>query len=205
MNNLADYIQIFPSQSETLLENICRDYPFQLKVKKERVSKLGDFIYPIGKEIPKISVNIDSNEYRILITFLHELAHLIVFLEVGKQKNPHGARWKKRFSQLLHIFQEKDMFPSPLKEAINLHIIKPMASSYADIHLLNALRSFDRQNSKSILLDLPLNQLFKLKNGKAFQKGHLRRSRVLCIEVSSQRKYLIHSHAEVFPFEQFVS
>ena len=201
MNNLTENIQIFPSQSETLLENICRDYPFQLRIKKERVTKLGDFIYPRNKEIPKISVNIDSNEYRVLITFLHELAHLIVFLEVGRQKNPHGARWKKRFSQLLHIFQEKDIFPSPLKEAIDRHIIKPKASSYADIHLLNALRAFDQKTSKSILLDLPLNQLFKLKNGKVFQKGQLRRSRILCMEVSSQRKYLIHSHAEVFPFE----
>lgn len=201
MNNLTEHLQIFPSTAEILLENICRDYSFKLRIKKERSSKLGDFVYPIRDEIPKISVNRDSNEYRVLITFLHELAHLIVFLEVGKSKNPHGARWKKRFSQLLHIFQEQNIFPSPLKEAIDAHIIKPKASSYADVHLLNALRSFDVENGKMILLDLPSRQYFRLKNGKVFQKGELRRSRVLCLELSSQRKYLIHSHAEVFPVE----
>jgi SprT protein len=201
LNNLSEHIQVFPSSVHILLENICQDYTFQLRIKKERLTKLGDFIYPIGNEIPKISVNKDSNQYRVLITFLHELSHLIVFLEVGRSRNPHGPRWKKRFSQLLHIFQEQNTFPSPLKEAIDHHIIRPKASSYADVHLLNALRSFDSDISKIILLDLPFNQQFRLNNGKVFQKGALRRSRIICIEISSQRNYLIHSHAEVFPVE----
>ncbi len=201
LNNLDEHLQNFPAQSRDLLTDISSHYPFVLSIKKERQSKLGDFRYPLKNETPRISLNRDENSYRVLITYLHELAHLIVFLDEGRSRNPHGPKWKKRFAQLLHIFNEQDIFPAPLKEAVSKHILKPKASSHADVNLLKALRVFDGESAHILLDDLLEKQLFRLKNGKVFEKGLKRRTRVLCREISTNRKYLIHSQAEVIPVE----
>lgn len=200
MNNLVQHINIFPENSRDLLLNISRDYQFRLVVKNERISKLGDYRAPHGNSLPMISVNKDKNSFRILITFLHELAHHIVWLEAGRLKNPHGAKWKKRFSQLLDIFLQSGAFPEPLQNAVGRHILNPKASTHADTGLLAALRYFD-ENSQTLLSEIPENQLFKLSNGRIYRKGKLRRTRVLCLEMGSRRKYLIHSLTEVTTIE----
>jgi hypothetical protein len=201
VNNLSEHIQVFPENAHKQLASLCVDLDFYLKLKKKRKSKLGDFTYPRNGETPKITLNEDENLYRNLITFLHELAHLLIYLEHGKRRDPHGPAWKKQYSRLLHMFLQTNTFPYPLDEAIKLHLLKPKASSHADSTLLDALRFFDQQNEQVILKDLPVDQLFKLHNGKIYQKGELRRTRILCRDVQNQRKYLIHAYAEVTTVE----
>ena len=199
VNNLNQHISVFPDQSHDLLRSICRDYTFNFHVKKSRQTKLGDFRYPIKNEVPVITVNRDENKYRVLMTFLHELAHLIVYLDKGRSRNPHGPRWKQTYSNLLDIFYQKNIFPEKLKESVYHHILKPKASSYADVRLLKALREYDAEKDTLTLIELPENQLFRLNNGKVFEKLEKRRSRILCREIDSKKKYLIHGHAEVVP------
>ena len=199
MNNLDLNIDVFPDHSHDLLISICQDYSFDFHVKKSRQTKLGDFRYPLKNEKPVITVNRDINTYRVLMTFLHELAHLIVYLDKGQRRNPHGASWKKTYSNLLDIFYQKSVFPDDIKDAIYNHILKPRASSYADVALLQALRKYDPPKDTYTLIELADKQLFRLNNGKVFEKGEKRRSRILCREVGSKRSYLIHGHAEVVP------
>ena len=199
VNNLQEHIEVFPEHSQELLISICMDYTFDFHVKKSRQTKLGDFRYPVKNETPIITVNRDVNKFRVLMTFLHELAHLIVFLDKGRSRNPHGATWKKTYSNLLDIFYQKDIFPENLKTEVYNHILKPKASSYADIALLQALRKYDAEKDTLMLMELPDRQLFRLNNGKVFEKGEKRRSRILCREIGSKKKYLIHGHAEVVP------
>jgi hypothetical protein len=46
------------------------------------------------------------------------------------------------------------------------------------------------------LVDLSKGEIFELQ-GRKFQKEHIRRTRVLCAEINTGRKYLISAHAEV--------
>jgi hypothetical protein len=48
----------------------------------------------------------------------------------------------------------------------------------------------------SLLNDVKLGAIFELK-GRKFKKETLRRTRVLCIEIPTGKKYLISAHAEV--------
>lgn len=201
MNNLIKHIEVFPEIAHEQLKSLCIDLDFDLKIKKKRKSKLGDFTYPRKGERPRITLNEDENLYRNLITFLHELAHLLIYLEHGRGKDPHGPAWKKQYSRLLHMFQQSRTFPQPLDKAIETHLLKPKASSHADSSLLDALRSFDPHTEHVILKDLPIDHFFKLHNGKIYQKGELRRTRVLCRDMQNHRKYLIHAHAEVTALE----
>lgn len=201
MNNLRDHLDLFPENCHDLIVRISDDQNFKLLAKKSRQSKLGDYRYPIKGQTPQITLNKDENKYRVLITYLHELAHHIVYIDSGVSRHPHGPKWKKRFSQLLDIFLQAGCFPHPLNEAIKTHLVNPKASSYADTNLVKALRYFDAEKDKIILADLSENQLFKLSNGRIFKKGEKRRTRILCEEVNSKRKYLIHSFAEVVTVE----
>lgn len=197
MNNLSSHLDLFPSDSTEVLLNLSADYSFELKASRIRNTKLGDFRYPINGERPVITLNRDPNTYRVLITFLHELAHLITFLEVGRNQAPHGPKWKKRFAHLLDIVLQSNVFPDELSEAVIMHIEKPKASTHADIKLLNTLRKFDTDSEKILLEDLDKDQLFEFGNGRVFRKLEKRRTRVLCKEIASGKKYLIHAHAEV--------
>ena len=197
MNNLAVHLDIFPENSRKFLLSISADLGFVLKVTSKRESKLGDFRYPLKNQAPSISLNRDENTYRVLMTYLHELAHLIVFLEEGRTKNPHGPKWKKTYSHLLHMAYDADIFPQEIKEEVFSHILKPRASAFADAKLLKALRKFDPENGKIILDEIEPGGLFRLNNGRVFKKGEKRRTRILCLEVGGRRKYLIHHHAEV--------
>jgi hypothetical protein len=77
------------------------------------------------------------------------------------------------------------------------HMENPKASSFADIALTKALRGFDADAKELIILsDLPEGSIFKL-HDRYFQKGKLRRTRVLCKELNSKRQYLVPAEAEV--------
>ena len=201
LNNLDKHLGLFPPNSHLQLLGICADHDFELKITKKRASKLGDFTYPKPGETPRITLNDDVNLYRNLITFLHELAHMLVWLGFGRVRNPHGTRWKRQFARLLHIFHQAGLFPPGLDKALEKHILNPKASTHADAVLLEALRKYDGDEPQLLLIDLPENHLFKLSNGKVFQKGQLRRTRVMCREVKTRRRYLIHAYAEVVSVE----
>jgi hypothetical protein len=75
----------------------------------------------------------------------------------------------------------------------------PKASSAGDLFLMKEMSKYDsnRQEEKSIFLsDLKPGNKFLLA-GREFEKGETRRTRVLCLEVKSGRKFLIAQLAKV--------
>jgi hypothetical protein len=74
---------------------------------------------------------------------------------------------------------------------------KPKASTYSDSKLLDILRKFDENPSDLTPLEqLDEGDIFEF-NHKMYQKIHLRRSRVLCPQAGTARKYLISKMAMV--------
>jgi hypothetical protein len=90
---------------------------FQLKFKKPRNSKLGDFRPPRGDDgICCITLNGNLNPYQMLVTFVHEFAHYAVYMLAPKKYvEPHGDLWKLTFTQLLQPYLKPEIFPEDAK------------------------------------------------------------------------------------------
>lgn len=171
--------------------------PFQLKLSKKRQTKVGDFTCKRNSTIQRITLNHDLNPYVFLITYIHEVAHLRVFLIHRYNKEPHGKEWKESFQQLIAPVLNEHIFPADVLAILTKHMRNPKASSFADRDLTVALRKFDNGHAEQVMVSqLPEGSVFKLQ-GKYFKKGSLRRTRFLCRELKSKRQYLVPSEAVV--------
>lgn len=167
-----------------------------LRIVNERVTRHGDYRrMPDGRH--QITVNANLNKYRFLITLVHEIAHLVAFEKYGRTIKPHGREWKYVFQQLMLPFIRPEIFPSSLLPVIAAHFRNPKASSDTDANLSLALKSFDPENDKNYIFEIPHGSLFRIYNGKVFKKGDKRVKRFECVEVSSGRVYLFQPNAEV--------
>lgn len=174
-----------------------KEKPFTLKIVKSRLTKIGDFTSKGHATRPQITLNGDLNPYSFLITYIHEVAHLFVFLNFSRHTEPHGEHWKYAFRRLMAPMLKPDIFPEEVLIPLMDHMENPKASSFADVTLTKALRNFDAHAGKATLLsDLPEGSIFKFQK-RFFQKGKLRRTRVLCKELETKRQYLVPAEAEV--------
>ena len=172
-------------------------YPFKLKLKKARVSKVGDFCAHHGAS-PTITINHDLNPYLFLTTFIHEFSHHAVHLIYGNKPLAHGKEWKLAFKTFMQPLMDMEIFPDDLQNALRSHLKDPMASSYSDARLTQLFRKYDGGDLPVFLRQIGTGSIFLLR-GKIFRKGKLRRTRFLCIEVNSGLEYLIPAEAEVSP------
>jgi SprT protein len=168
-----------------------KNHPFELKITKTRQSKVGDFTGRRGAKYQRITLNHDLNPYLFLTTYIHEVAHLHVFVSMGPKVDPHGDEWKKVFQHLMGPLLAKDVYPQQLLEVLYKHMQSPKASSFADVELTKAFRLYDKNAADhAALSDIPEGSIFQFQK-RYFQKGKLKRTRVLCKEIRSKRNYLI--------------
>jgi hypothetical protein len=203
MNSLEKLSQIFEHHLPLSAIHYCiqlwEKEPFQFQVTKSRKSKLGDFRYRRDRKIQTITINSDLNPYQFLLTLIHEIAHLHAFKNFGINNSPHGLEWKKTFAELMSPILLEKIFPIDLLIPLRKHMRNPKASSSGDLFLMKEMSKYDltSQKNKSIFLsDLKPGNKFLLA-GREFEKGETRRTRVLCLEVKSGRKFLIAQLAKV--------
>lgn len=170
--------------------------PLKIIITQPRISKLGDFRIRSKHAIPEISVNGNLNPYSFLVTFTHEIAHLLDYLERKTLKEPHGYNWKRIYSNLMIELHAAEAFPKSIEAAIVKHIGSPKAASCSDAELNEALRQFDDVET-TLLKDLSDGDHFILRNGQRFERGPLQRTRFRCKDLSNNRWYLVNGQAEV--------
>lgn len=171
--------------------------PFELKITRSRQTKVGDFTSRRTKAHPRITLNNDLNPYVFLMTYVHEVAHLRVYLALGNRVDPHGEEWRTVFTDLMIPLLWESVFPEEILHELRRHMISPKASSFADTQLTQAFRKYDKNtNHLSVLADIPEGSVFQF-HGRYFKKGKLRRTRVLCLEMQSKRRYLVPADALV--------
>ncbi len=173
-------------------------YDFEFRVSRPRRTRLGDFTYRPGCR-PVITVNANLNPYSFLITYLHEAAHCAVFRRYRRKVAPHGPEWKTTFKEILLPVIRPDYFPPDVLAALAAYARNPKATTSGDSRLAESLKKYDSQvenGNKKTLRHLDEGSLFVF-NGRVFSKGPLRRTRVLCTEKASKKKYTIAAHALV--------
>ncbi len=199
MQPILSHLQIFqkfvPAGAVSYCYHLWLEHAFTLKVTRPRSTKLGDYRYTTEGG-HQISVNNSLNPYAFLITYLHEVAHLVTFSRYKRKVKPHGGEWKKAFQVLMAPMLEKDVFPAQLLFPLRQYLNNPKASSCTDTQLIAAIRAFDERTEGYVLGELQLGERFRL-SGRIFVKGALRRTRVLCEEPATRRKYLVPAQAVV--------
>jgi SprT protein len=173
-----------------------RAQPFDFKLRKSRLTKVGDFTCYPGRH-PRITVNQDLHPFLFLVTYIHEVAHLDVHRQFGNSVEGHGKEWKQAFRLLLEPVLNESIFPADLLTALTGHMTDPRASSYSDPELVRVFRQYDPQAETLIFLsDIPEGSIFGIR-GRWFRKGETKRTRVLCQEMKSKRKYFVPMDAPV--------
>ena len=147
-NLLKDYL---PAKALAQVLILLEHDKLQIKIKKERKTRHGDYMrLPNGKH--QITINSNLNQYRFLITLVHEIAHFDAYNLYGKFIKPHGIEWKQTFQHLMLPFLNPEIFPSDLLPLLARHFKSPKASSDTDVDLAFALKQFDAPKTKLIFL-----------------------------------------------------
>lgn len=171
-------------------------------ITRERRSKLGDYRWPQGSEHPfhEISVNGDLNPYLFLWVFLHEAAHLETHLK-HPSVQPHGHEWQEEYARLLTF--HAGLFPDEAQPLIARYARRIPLSRSLGRQVEETLHHSDPgYNPAEVALrldDLVPGDRFRLKSKSdlLFEVLEHRRTRWLCREVATGRRYLVTGAAEI--------
>jgi SprT protein len=179
------------------------EYRISVRIARSRNTKYGDYRPPFDGKGHRISINHDLNKYAFLLTFTHEVAHLVTFSKYRMRVDPHGKEWKYEFKQLMTPLLFGGVFPRELVLAINDYISNPAASSCSDLHLMRTLSKYDKRDQQwKLLEELSVNTTFRLRTGREFVKGELLQKNYCCTCVKSRHQYFINPLMEVQPLRK---
>ncbi len=188
---LKEYI---PKEAIDGVIALLEEHPIYFKITRERTTKLGDFRILRNGEA-KMTVNHNLNPYSFLLTLIHELAHFTTHKK-HKRAKPHGIEWKNEFRDLMLPFLNNFVFPNDLLPYLAQYFKNPKAATGSDVQLSIALRKYDPPTDKTYLFQLKKGTNFQL-NDKMFTLGDKRRTKYVCKEVGTNRKYVVSMNAEV--------
>jgi hypothetical protein len=180
-----------PDGAEKYATDLLVRHKIQLHIKPPRSTKYGDYRPPLLGEDHRISLNRDLNQYAFMVTFLHEVAHLLNHELYRGRVMPHGAEWKKQFKVVSLPIFELNVLPVDVRNALGHYLSNPAASSCSDPQLFRTLRKYDPEGSALLVEEIPFHSRFKLQDGRQFLKISKNRTRYTCKEVSTGRIYLV--------------
>lgn len=196
MTSREVFEKFVPATSVAYCVKLYERMGFEFKIKKARQTKLGDYRFNPKSGKHTITINNDLNPYAFLVTYLHEVAHLMAFKQYGRRIQPHGKEWKDFFKQISIPMLNADVFHPSVLNALNKYFKNPKASSCSDPVLYQILKQFDSPSGMIMLKDIQVGQTFAF-NDKIFVKLEKKRTRSVCQQVSTKKKYLISEVAEV--------
>jgi SprT protein len=194
LNAIKKYI---PDKSSQLILDYLKQYKVHLTVTRDRKSVLGDYRHATGFKAHRISVNGTLNKYSFLITLIHEIAHLVTFLQF-KSAEPHGKEWKKIYGSILKDFLSHEIFPADILHALTSSLHDLPASSCSDEKLMRVLKKYDASSNGLVLVEqIVEGKIFDAGKGKMFKRGKKLRKRYQCVEISTGKLYLFSPIYEV--------
>ncbi len=185
-----------PEKSVSYCLDFWKTYKIQLLISKPRKSVYGNYQYKNG--IHHISVNGNLNPQAFLMTYLHEVAHLLVRVRYPKRTKPHGSEWKKEFQKVMKPILNEEIFESSILLALTEHMQKPGASSCSDPFLHTVLMASEVEEEPTGI------QVGKLEQGQMFLfRSHQyevlfrMRTRISCRKISTGQMYRFQPTAKV--------
>ncbi len=193
--SLAATLHNLPAETTPTFLTWLNGRDVMVKLSRSRKTKRGDFTATGGGRAPVITVNRDLGSYSLAVTLTHEIAHFFTWERHKRSVKPHGPEWKRCFGEMLNELAQVNSLPEEFKIAIRSHAEKPKASSFRDLNLYRTLCKLDGTDDVW-LENLNDGDEFFLK-GKKFRRERKRRTRCLCVEVATGRKYLVSLAASI--------
>lgn len=174
-------------------------YPIELSLTKDRKTLYGTYSYDYKSKRHRITVNGNLHPYQFLLTLLHELAHLITFVQYGARVAPHGDEWKSVFRNILKDLLQLNLLPKDLSEALARYTYNMKSSQCYDPVLMQALRKYS-QPDLITLSDLKIGAKFVTEEKRdAFEVVEKLRTRYKCRNIRTGHVYLFAGHCPVIP------
>jgi SprT protein len=180
-----------PKNAVPIIVHWISEQPTSIKITAKRKTILGTYMSPASAtDRHTITINGDLNPYAFLLTFVHEIAHLKVWLRHKNTVQPHGKEWQKIYVLLLE--KVLHFFPTDAAMAIQNYMKNPLAATCRDENLYKILKKYDQKSTDEILLEeLPENAKFMVEDGRVFQKGQKLRKFFRCTELKTEKIYRI--------------
>lgn len=196
----------FPEPSIEMVSSMFPRYGIHLEITRTRLTRHGDFRYEPSSGKYHITVNGSLSPYSFLLTFIHEVAHLVVHKEYKKAVKPHGSEWKATFRCLMLSLPLEDIYPSDILPHLLDYLKNPLATSDRHNGLHRALNSYDSHGRKinNTKEDNDLCTIEELQAGDKFifrerlyTLGTKRRRLYLCTLVENSNQYLFSPLSQV--------
>lgn len=189
-----------PGNTVSACANWIIEHRIKVKVKNSRSTIAADYYSPFGNNGHVITINHDLNPYAFFIIFVHEIAHLKVWLKYRDGIEPHGVEWKLEYKNLMVPFLNEDIFPKDILFDLKKHLLKGASACCYDENLTRSLRKHDHDYDEWILLaDLLGTITFKTKSGKKFKVEKRLRKNFKCINLENNDVYIVPPITEVKP------
>lgn len=184
-----------PGASVEYVKSLILSENITIKLKKSRKTKHGDF--SVKKNgLCMITINEDLNQFRFLITLIHEISHYIAYKNHGPYIKPHGVEWKNTFKNLLIPIINNEVFPNDILRALAPYTKNPKASSDTDLNLSLALNK-DNINQCDYVLGLSNGSVFKASNDRVYVMIKKLRKRYECMDVLTKKLYLFSPNVKI--------
>ena len=184
-----------PEASLGYVKSLILSENITIKLKKSRKTKHGDF--SVKKNgLCKITINDDLNQYRFLITLIHEISHYKAYKKYGPYIKPHGVEWKNIFKNLLLPIINSEVFPNDILRALAIYAKNPKASSDTDLNLSLALNRYNI-NQNNYVLSLSNGSVFKASNDRVYVMIKKLRKRYECMDVLTKKLYLFSPNVKI--------
>lgn len=185
-----------PEKSVTYCLDFWKTHKIQLLISKPRKSVYGNYLFRNG--IHHISVNGNLNPQAFLMTYLHEVAHLLVRVRYPKTTKPHGPEWKKEFQKVMKPVMTEEIFEPHILLALKEHMQKPGASSCSDPFLHTVLMASGKEDEPSGIPvgNLEQGQMFLFRSHQ-YEVLFQMRTRISCRKISTGQMYRFQPTAKV--------
>lgn len=196
-NTLSRFV---PSEAAHFFVTWIIEKKIHLKITPNRKTKAGTYQapHPTKKQLGhKITVNGDLGRIRFCITFIHELAHLLVWENYKNTVQPHGKEWKNCYKTLmLEFIKETTSFPINIEKLVIQHVQNPPSSTSYDTTLLSAIDEYEGKIELR-LKDVEEGKFYLVENKLVLRKLKLLRKYYLCEEQNTKKQFRVHPNATV--------
>ena len=183
-----------PAGSIDYCFSLWQEHRIQLTISRPRKSIYGNYQFRNGGH--HISVNGNLSKEAFLVTYLHEVAHLIARKKYRNRIKPHGPEWQAAFASVMQPVLHDAVFPENLLEALKKHLEKPAATSCADPGLHRLLNNEVPGENQKKAIDLQQGDFFVFQN-KRFEWRRKLRNYCEVRNVENGRLYRISGSALV--------
>lgn len=187
-----------PEKSVEYCHRLWKEHHIQFTISPPRKSVYGNYMYRNGVHL--ISVNGDLSPESFLVTYLHEVAHLVVRKSNARRPKPHGREWQKAFQLVMKPMLEEAVFGTELTKALTEHLKNPKATSCTDpvMHrLMMGSSEPDQADKDEFQIDnLKLGSRFVFQS-RAFRVMRKVRTRIECLQEADGAIYRFQPTARV--------